>query len=172
MSAIAEAAEDMHMRFGKVDILVNNAAIINGRPLIDLPFNAIDKAIKINTIAYLHVSQNQGCSQTVKHFLPTMLESNSGVKTTVVCPGHIKTELFKGFHNNSIIHPSLTAEYVAQKAIHAILADRDMVAMPFMNYIVILSKAILPRRALELIADYMGHTHAMDKFIGRQPLKY
>ncbi len=56
-------------KFGKVDILINNAGIIVGKMFDEHSHEEIDKTIKINLSALMHVT---------KEFLPGMIESKEG----------------------------------------------------------------------------------------------
>ena len=48
-----------------------------------------------------------------------------GVVSTCMCPGHIKTEMFKGFEMGMLI-PSLEPSYVAQLTVYATLHNREV----------------------------------------------
>lgn len=49
------------------------------------------------------------------------LFSSTGVKTLLVCPGQLRTEMFKGVNTpSSILAPELNPQYVAQKIVKAV----------------------------------------------------
>jgi hypothetical protein len=53
------------------------------------------------------------------------LGSSSGVKTLLVCPGQLKTSLFKGVKTpSSIFAPELEPSFVAQKIVRAVECGR------------------------------------------------
>jgi all-trans-retinol dehydrogenase (NAD+) len=59
---------------GDVDVLVNNAGIVSGRPLLELPDERIEKTFAVNTLALFW---------TTKAFLPAMKTRGSGHIVTV-----------------------------------------------------------------------------------------
>jgi len=47
--------------------------------------------------------------------------SRTGIKTLLVCPGQLKTEMFKGVNTpSSILAPELDPQYVAEKIVKAV----------------------------------------------------
>lgn len=59
---------------GDVDILINNAGIVSGRPFMDTPDELIVKTMQVNTMAHFW---------TLKAFLPAMLRRNDGHVVTI-----------------------------------------------------------------------------------------
>jgi len=59
---------------GPVDILINNAGIVSGKNLLDVPDREIERTFQVNTLALFW---------TVRAFLPSMLERDSGHLVTV-----------------------------------------------------------------------------------------
>jgi all-trans-retinol dehydrogenase (NAD+) len=59
---------------GDVDVLVNNAGIVSGRPLLELPDERIERTFAVNTLALFW---------TTKAFLPAMKARGSGHVVTV-----------------------------------------------------------------------------------------
>jgi all-trans-retinol dehydrogenase (NAD+) len=55
--------------FGPVYMLVNNAGIVSGKTLLDVPDDLVVKSFEVNSMAHIW---------TMKAFLPTMLQKNSG----------------------------------------------------------------------------------------------
>jgi all-trans-retinol dehydrogenase (NAD+) len=62
-------AGEVKARVGPVDIVVNNAGIISGRRLLEIPDERIEAVLGINVLALYWVT---------KAFLPEMIERNSG----------------------------------------------------------------------------------------------
>ncbi|MDR0641354.1 MAG: SDR family oxidoreductase [Treponema sp.] len=62
-------AEVLIRETGPVDMLINNAGIVSGRPMLETPDELIEKTVKVNILALFW---------TVKAFLPGMMERNSG----------------------------------------------------------------------------------------------
>ena len=71
---IAAAAREALSAHGKVDILINNAGIVSGKPLLELSAADIERTFQVNAIALFH---------TVRAFLPAMLEDDSGHIVTI-----------------------------------------------------------------------------------------
>jgi len=71
---IAAAAREALSTHGKVDILINNAGIVSGKPLLELSAADIERTFQVNAIALFH---------TVRAFLPAMLEDDSGHIVTI-----------------------------------------------------------------------------------------
>src|SRR5919112_5208163 len=62
-------ADEVKARAGPVDIVVNNAGIISGRRLLEIPDERIEAVFGVNVLALYWVT---------KAFLPEMIERNSG----------------------------------------------------------------------------------------------
>ena len=67
-------ADEVRAAAGDVDVLVNNAGIVSGRPLLELPDERIEKTFGVNTLALFW---------TAKAFLPRMKARGSGHIVTV-----------------------------------------------------------------------------------------
>lgn len=59
---------------GVVDILINNAGIVTGKPFLDCPDALMEKTVQVNTISHFW---------TIKAFLPGMVERNTGHVVTI-----------------------------------------------------------------------------------------
>lgn len=53
---VYEVADKIKKEIGDVDIVVNNAGIVNGKYLMDLPDEMIVKTIEVNSVAHFWVS--------------------------------------------------------------------------------------------------------------------
>jgi len=62
-------ADEVRAHVGPVDILINNAGVVSGRPLLELPDERIELTFKVNTLALFW---------TTKAFLPGMIDRGSG----------------------------------------------------------------------------------------------
>jgi all-trans-retinol dehydrogenase (NAD+) len=69
-SAVREAAAAA----GAVDVVVNNAGVVSGRPLLETPDEAIERTMAVNVLSLYWVS---------KAFLPGMVERGRGTVVTV-----------------------------------------------------------------------------------------
>eukprot|EP00992_Anisonema_acinus_P012256 TRINITY_DN8006_c0_g1_i1.p1 TRINITY_DN8006_c0_g1~~TRINITY_DN8006_c0_g1_i1.p1 ORF type:complete len:299 (-),score=56.45 TRINITY_DN8006_c0_g1_i1:100-996(-) len=72
--AVQTAAAQTVGDFGRVDILINNAGIVSGKKLLDVPDGLAAKTMDVNTTAHFW---------TVKSFLPGMLDRNHGHIVTI-----------------------------------------------------------------------------------------
>jgi all-trans-retinol dehydrogenase (NAD+) len=66
---IIEAAEEVIQKQGGIDLLINNAGIVVGKPFYQHSTEEIQKTISVNTLALMYISLQ---------FLPGMLERQSG----------------------------------------------------------------------------------------------
>jgi all-trans-retinol dehydrogenase (NAD+) len=71
---VTAAAAALKARLGPVGILVNNAGIVSGKPLLELGDAEIERTLAVNTLAHFW---------TLRAFLPDMLERNEGHVVTV-----------------------------------------------------------------------------------------
>lgn len=63
---------------GAVDILINNAGIVSGKPLLELSDDAIERTFSVNTLSLF---------RTTRAFLPGMIAQNSGHIVTIASAG-------------------------------------------------------------------------------------
>ncbi|XP_041361132.1 epidermal retinol dehydrogenase 2-like [Gigantopelta aegis] len=68
-SEVYRVGEIVRRDVGDVSILVNNAGVVAGKPLVDLPDELIEQTFNVNLLAHFW---------TVKCFLPSMLHHNHG----------------------------------------------------------------------------------------------
>ncbi|GMI30717.1 hypothetical protein TeGR_g8095 [Tetraparma gracilis] len=71
---VYKSAEEVKKEFGQVDILINNAGIVSGKTLLDVPDGLAEKTVQVNTISHFW---------TTKAFLPDMIERDSGHIVTI-----------------------------------------------------------------------------------------
>jgi all-trans-retinol dehydrogenase (NAD+) len=67
-------AEESRSAVGPIDILINNAGVVSGRSLLELPDEKIEATFAVNTLALFW---------TTKAFLPEMVERGSGHIVTI-----------------------------------------------------------------------------------------
>ena len=60
--------------FGKVDMLFNNAGIVSGKSILDVPDGLAEKTMQVNSVSHFW---------TVKAFLPGMIERDHGSVVTI-----------------------------------------------------------------------------------------
>ncbi|GIV60628.1 MAG: hypothetical protein KatS3mg043_1717 [Rhodothermaceae bacterium] len=73
--ATARAVLDAH---GRIDVLVHNAGVVSGQPLLETPDEAIERTFAVNTLALYW---------TTKAFLPAMIEHGRGHVVTIASAG-------------------------------------------------------------------------------------
>ena len=66
---VYETADRVKQEMGSVTVLVNNAGVVNGKNLMDIPDEKIIQTFNVNAISHFW---------TVKAFLPEMMAKNSG----------------------------------------------------------------------------------------------
>ncbi|XP_065063194.1 epidermal retinol dehydrogenase 2-like [Rhopilema esculentum] len=71
---VAKMARKITKEIGPVDILINNAGILNGKSLLMLSTDEIRRTFDVNVLAHFW---------TLKAFLPTMIEKNEGHIVTI-----------------------------------------------------------------------------------------
>lgn len=71
---VYKLAQKVKERVGNVDILINNAGIVTGKPFWDCTDDELKATMDVNTLALFW---------TVKAFLPDMIEANSGHIVTI-----------------------------------------------------------------------------------------
>jgi all-trans-retinol dehydrogenase (NAD+) len=72
--AIYATAEQVHKDCGPIDILINNAGIVSGKPLTEASDEEIIRTFDVNTLALFW---------TTRAFLPNMVQRNSGHLVTI-----------------------------------------------------------------------------------------
>jgi all-trans-retinol dehydrogenase (NAD+) len=196
------AADETRTAGGPVDILINNAGVVSGQALLDIPDDKIEKTFAINTLSLFWVTKafladmvrrNQGHVVTIasasgligvaklsdyaaskwaavgfdESLRAELHGLASGVRTTVVCPYYIDTGMFRGVKSRfPWLLPILSEELVARRVVDAIRRDRPRLCMPPLVYLVP-SMRLLPVRAMDWLARFLGVNSSMDEFTGR-----
>ena len=73
-------AERVRKEVGKVDIIINNAAVVSGRPFLECSDEQLERTVRVNLLGHFW---------TVKAFLPDMVQANSGHIVTIASAGGI-----------------------------------------------------------------------------------
>lgn len=73
-AAVEAAARRLEADFGPVDVLVNNAGVVSGKPLLDLAPEEIERTFRVNAVALFW---------TTRAFLPGMIERGRGHLVTL-----------------------------------------------------------------------------------------
>lgn len=197
--AVYEAARRVQQEHGPVDVLINNAGVVTGKPLLESPDEMIEKSMAVNAMANFW---------TVKAFLPAMLERDRGhivtlasaaglmgvnrlvdycaskhaavgftdalrnelrqkgsaVRTTVVCPYFVDTQMFQGAKTRyAFLLPFLRQRDVVDRIVGAIEADRPQLMMPRLVRLQSAAR-LLPWSWFDWIMTTLGVHQAMDEF--------
>ncbi|KAJ8370960.1 hypothetical protein SKAU_G00109880 [Synaphobranchus kaupii] len=177
---VYQQAKVVREKVGDVTILVNNAAVVHGKSLMDSDDDALLKSQHVNTL---------GQFWTTKAFLPRMLELQGGhvvpppyafmesltlglldcpgVGCTTVLPFHTNTEMFQGMQVRfPRLFPPLKPEVVAQKTVDAVRSNKAFVYLPWTMHALVILKSFLPQFALEEIHRFSGSYSCMNTFKG------
>merc|ERR1712126_435222 len=87
------------------------------------------------------------------------------IKTTVICPYYISTGMFAGVQSKII--PILEPEFVADSVVAGVLANKEVVMLPWWAFILVSLKAVLPEPGFMKLAQAFGFNCSMDEFTGR-----
>jgi all-trans-retinol dehydrogenase (NAD+) len=71
---VYRVAEEVKAEFGLVDVLVNNAGVVSGRPFLECTDDQCQRTMDVNVMAHFW---------TVRAFLPEMIKANSGHIVTI-----------------------------------------------------------------------------------------
>ena len=69
VNSIKDSGRIARDKFGPVTLLINNAGVVSGKPILELSEFLIKKTIEVNTLAHLY---------TIREFLPDMIKLNKG----------------------------------------------------------------------------------------------
>ncbi|KAL2882339.1 hypothetical protein SGCOL_002077 [Colletotrichum sp. CLE4] len=115
-------------QLGTPTVLINNAAIVKGKSLLDLEFEEIEKSITTNLTAHFY---------TLKTFLPPMIRGGNGgtIVTMSSVLGHLGaaslTDYTAAKAGVTALHKSLTAELAASHPeIRTILVEPGQLSTP------------------------------------------
>ena len=78
--AVRRLAERVEREVGPVEVLVNNAGIVSGKPFLELSEEQIRRTLEVNTLAHFW---------TLRAFLPQMVARNHGAVITISSAGGI-----------------------------------------------------------------------------------
>ncbi|GKT47055.1 protein dhs-3 [Colletotrichum spaethianum] len=125
---VARVAAEIEKDLGTPTVLINNAAIVKGKSLLDLEFEDIDKSIATNLTAHFY---------TLKTFLPPMIRGGNGgtVVTMSSVLGHLGaaslTDYAAAKAGVTALHKSLAAELAASHPeIRTILVEPGQLSTP------------------------------------------
>ncbi|KAK7502845.1 hypothetical protein BaRGS_00005794 [Batillaria attramentaria] len=189
---VYKVADKVKQELGDIDIVINNAGIVTGRKFLECPDSLIEKTMEVNVNAHfwghiVSIASSAGlfgvagladyCAskfaavgfdESLRFELEAM--GKTGVHTTCVCPMFINTGMFEGVQMRfPKLLPMLEPEFVVNKIMEAILCNQAVLIIPRFNYLGYALRGILPVKVGHLIMDYLGLSHSMDRFVGRNP---
>ncbi|XP_063720277.1 epidermal retinol dehydrogenase 2-like [Symsagittifera roscoffensis] len=203
---VMELIDGIRRDVGTVDMIINNAGVVDGELITDLNENVFLKTFQVNVLSHFWlikaflpdmIARKSGhivtvgsvVSQLAVAQLPAyctskaaagaLLEAvstdlhrmggNRGIYTTLICPGHIDTEMFR---NVFIRFPSLTptwsADRAAQGIIDAIRRKQPVAYLPRRYFFAVVLKHFLPTKVYWLMHNFLKTHHGMDTFEGKK----
>ncbi|PQE20709.1 hypothetical protein CJF30_00002028 [Rutstroemia sp. NJR-2017a BBW] len=123
---VAKAAREIERDLGTPTILINNAAIVNGKTLLDLSLSEIEKTFRVNVL---------GAFNTLKTFLPGMVRAGHGTIVTMSSVlAHLGAAQLSDYSASkaalTALHKSLAAELKDHKDIKMILVEPGQMSTP------------------------------------------
>ncbi|CAL8353283.1 unnamed protein product [Gadus morhua 'NCC'] len=113
-----------------------------------------------------------GFTESLAHDLHA--ENLNGIKTTLVCPYIVDTGMFEGCEIRKELRgliPPLDPLYTVKQSMNAILAEQQMICIPRLMYIPLLTRALLPWEANVATYRFMGGDRCMMPFIKNMEIK-
>ncbi|RLN53522.1 hypothetical protein BBJ29_003503 [Phytophthora kernoviae] len=165
--------------FGAVDILINNAGIVGGRPVLESSDAMIERTMAVNATSHFW---------TIKAFLPMMVKRNKGHIVSVASAagifgspgmvdygaskfaalGFIKTGMFEGV-NPPPFTTWLTPEYVADQIVKAVRRNQWRLLMPSVLSVMELVSIIMPMWFVDWFIRVTKTSQAMKSFKQTRP---
>lgn len=126
---VAKVAVEIERDLGTPTILINNAAIVNGKSLLDLSIEEIDRNFRVNLLSHFY---------TLKTFLPGMVRGGQGTIVTISSViGQIGAANLADYAaakaGITAMHKSLTAELRSTPDIKTILVSPGQLSTPLFN---------------------------------------
>jgi all-trans-retinol dehydrogenase (NAD+) len=190
---------------GSVDVIINNAGVLDGELITDVSESAFLKSYQVNVFSHFYL---------IKAFLPGMIRQDSGhivtigsivghspvaqlpaycstkaaagnllecvaadldkmgvtgVGTTLVCPGHIDTPMFKNvWIRFPFLTPTLSPEEVAAAVIDGIERRKRVLYLPTRYFWAVILKHVLPTEAYNQLHEFLKTSYGMVSFEGRK----
>jgi len=179
---------------GSIDILINNAGIVNCRPFLEIEPPAMERTMKVNTLAHMYTTRvvlpdmiSRGKGQIVgissvaavagnanmtdytasKHAILGFMKAldielhdkgqNQGVKLTTVCPFGMRTGMFQDMTTRfPLFFDYLDPKEAAQKAVHGILTEEQVLFIPKFLEMFFKVGGLLPTQAGMDLQHFLG----------------
>ncbi|KAH6724502.1 hypothetical protein DL95DRAFT_325521 [Leptodontidium sp. 2 PMI_412] len=126
---VAKVAVEIERDLGTPTILINNAAIVNGKPLLDLSTDEIDRTFRVNILSHFY---------TIKAFLPGMIRAKTGTIVTISSVlGQLGAASLSDYTASkagiTALHKSLVAELKDTPEIKTVLVTPGQLSTPLFN---------------------------------------
>ncbi|KAI8634452.1 hypothetical protein F5Y19DRAFT_413497 [Xylariaceae sp. FL1651] len=124
---IARVAAEIERDLGTPTVLINNAAVVIGKKLLDMEANEVDKSLRTNLLSHFY---------TIKTFLPGMINNETGgtIVTLSSVIGHIGAAQLSDYAaakaGVTALHKSLAAELQEYPEIKMILVTPGQFSTP------------------------------------------
>ncbi|TVY26476.1 Epidermal retinol dehydrogenase [Lachnellula hyalina] len=123
---VAKVAVEIERDLGPPTILINNAAIVNGKPLLDLSIEEIERNFHVNLLSHFYV---------LKNFLPGIMRAGQGTIVTIssvlgqIGAAHL-SDYAAAKAGITAMHKSLAAELKSTPNIKTILVSPGQLTTP------------------------------------------
>lgn len=117
----------LSVKLGTPSILINNAGVVNGKPLLSLSPQDIDRNFRVNLLSHFH---------TIQTFLPGMLQLNNGgtIVTVSSVLGHLGCANLSDYTAAKAgliaLHASLSAELAQYPNLKTLLVTPGQLSTP------------------------------------------
>ncbi|KAH8197809.1 hypothetical protein TruAng_008007 [Truncatella angustata] len=124
---IAQVRKDIERDLGLPTVLINNAAVVVGKKLLDMDVDEVERSLKTNLFSHFY---------TIKEFLPGMLRSEVGgtIVTVSSVLGHLGAAQLSDYAaakaGVTALHKSLAAELREYSEIKTILVTPGQLSTP------------------------------------------
>ncbi|KAG9228724.1 hypothetical protein BJ875DRAFT_547529 [Amylocarpus encephaloides] len=126
---VAKVAIEIERTLGTPTILINNAVVVNGKSLLDLSIEDVERNFRVNLLSHFY---------TLKTFLPSMIRARRGTIVTVSSViGQLGAAQLSDYAASkagvTAMHKSLVAELKSTPDIKAILVTPGQLTTPLFN---------------------------------------
>lgn len=127
---IARVAADIERDLGTPTVLINNAAVVMGKKLLDMDIDEVDRSLRTNLFSHFY---------TIKTFLPGMISSKTGgtIVTMSSVIGHVGAAQLSDYAaakaGVTALHKSLAAELQEYPNIKTILVTPGQLSTPLFH---------------------------------------
>ncbi|KAI1185646.1 short-chain dehydrogenase [Nemania serpens] len=127
---IGRVAAEIERDLGTPTVLINNAAVVIGKKLLDMDIDEIDKSLRANLLSHFY---------TIKTFLPGMIDNETGgtIVTMSSVIGHLGAAQLADYAaakaGVTALHKSLAAELQEYPEIKTILVTPGQLSTPLFN---------------------------------------